>query len=135
MAGAASSLNDLSRDINVLPLIDVLLVLIIVFFLLIRNLTFIPAQVPPPARVANPAHGPPQLVLELRAGGSFALNGQPIPAEQLELQLQSAFEGRANKLLFIKASDELPYQAVVSAMDRARKAGVEALALVPRERP
>jgi biopolymer transport protein ExbD len=133
MGGPTSSLDGLTQDINVLPLIDVLLVLLIVFFLMAKNLIFIPTQVPEPTAPGAQGGDGSQLVLELRAGGSFTLNGQAIPADQLEQQLRSVFKDRPKKLLFIKAADDRPYQDVISAMDVARGAGVEMLAIVPRK--
>jgi biopolymer transport protein ExbD len=121
----------LTTEINVLPLIDVLLVLIIVLFLAASILRWIPAEVPPPAAAgAIPDGG--QIVLELRGDGSMALNSQPIPAGQLEIQLRAAFEDRPRKLLFIDVAPDRVYQDAVTAMDIAREAGVETIAWVPR---
>jgi biopolymer transport protein ExbD len=122
---------DLSTEINVLPLIDILLCLIIVFFLVERNLIFMTAQVPPPASAPG-GSGEGQIVLELKADGSMALNAQPIPAGQLELQLRAAFDKRPRKVLFIAVAPERPYQEAITAMDAAREVGIETIAWVPR---
>jgi biopolymer transport protein ExbD len=132
MTTTTSDPGELTQDINVLPLIDVLLVLIIIFMVLLRGLIFIPAEIPPPASSAPPGRGAPQIVLELRADGSYAINRQPIPAGQLDTQLHAIYDARRVKLLFIKAAEELPYQAVITTMDLARGAGVQVLAWVPR---
>lgn len=121
--------SELNTDINVLPLIDILLVIIIVFLLQPRWLIFMPAQVPPPAAAVGPSGG--QLVLQLKGDGTLSLNTQPIPRDQLEVQLRAAFAGRPRKLLFIDVAPELPYQSAISAMDAAREAGVETIAWVP----
>lgn len=121
-----------STDINVLPLIDVRLVLIIVFLLLERELIYIPAVVPPPTSPGVTC-GDGQIVLELRADGSFAINGQPIPAEQLAIQLSAIFRDRPRKLLFLSVSPDRSYQEAITAMDAARGAGVEQLAWMPME--
>ncbi|MEO8138436.1 MAG: biopolymer transporter ExbD [Gemmatimonadota bacterium] len=121
-----------STDINVLPLIDVLLVLIIVFLLLERELIYIPAEVlPPTPREVNGGDG--QIVLELKGDGSFAINGQPIPAQQLAIQLSAIFRNRPTKLLFLRVSPDRSYQEAITAMDVARGAGVELLAWMPLE--
>lgn len=122
--------SELTTDINVLPLIDILLVIIIVFLLLPRWLIFMPAQVPPPA--VSGGHSDGQIVLQLRADGTLALNSQPIPADQLEVQLRAAFQDRPRKLLFIDVAPELPYQSAIGAMDAAREVGIETIAWVPR---
>ena len=123
---------DLTTDINVLPLIDVLLVLIIVFLLLERELIYIPAEVPP-ATSSEDTGGNGQVVLELKADGSFAINGQPIPAEQLAIQLGAIFRDRPRKLLFLRVSPDRSYQEAITAMDVARGAGVELLAWMPAD--
>jgi biopolymer transport protein ExbD len=121
----------LTTEINVLPLIDVLLVLIIVFFLAAKILTWIPAQVPPPADAGTRPDGG-QIVLELRADGSIAVNSQPIPMGQLEIQLRATFQDRPRRLLFMDVAPDRVYQDAITAMDIAREAGVETIAWVPR---
>ncbi len=132
MATATTQPGELTQDINVLPLIDVLLVLIIIFMVMMRGLIFIPAEIPAPAEAGRPSRTDPQIVLELLGDGSFAINSQPVPTEQLDTQLHAIFDDRIVKLLFIKAADNLVYQDVVTAMDVARGSGVQVLALVPR---
>ena len=126
---ATATARPIVNEINVTPMIDVLLVLLISFFLMQRDRKVIPAPVAPPGR-ALPA-GERQLVLELTAGGGFRLNGQPIPDAALETQLAAAFEVRPVKLLFVDADGDRTYQEVVTAMDRARGAGAQVVALMP----
>lgn len=116
-------------DINVTPMIDVLLVLLIVFMILTRDRYTIRSPVSPAVPVTTPA--PSQLVLELPDGGGFRLNGQPIPDAMLETQIAAAFELRPAKLLFVDAGGDRTYQEVIEAMDRARGAGVQVVALMP----
>lgn len=116
------------NDINVAPMIDVLLVLLVVFMVLSQERTTIRSPVSPPT---GPEHGPSQLVLQLPDAGGFLLNGQPIPDLALEAQLAAAFEGRPAKLLFVDAGGERTYQEVITAMDRARGAGAQVVALMP----
>lgn len=131
MAGSFASRSGFDQ-INVTPMIDVLLVLLIVFMILTRDRYTIRSPVAP----AAPAPGPvePQLVLELPDGGGFRLNGQPIPDAMLDAQIASAFELRPAKLLFVDAGGERTYQEVIAAMDRARGAGVQVVALMPAPR-
>ena len=134
MASSVARSGQVAEDINVLPLIDVLLVLLIIAMVLLRNLIYMPAEVPPPAAAPGARVRPSQIVLELRADGSYTLNGQPIPAAHLETQLHAIYDRRPVKLLFISAADNRSYQEVISLMDLARGAGVQTLALVPRAR-
>lgn len=117
-------------DMNVTPMLDVLLVLIVVMFLLNLPLPRIYVQVPPPAG-PGPAPGTSQLVLELPDGGGFLLNRQPIPDRELDAAIHAAFESRPVKLLFVDAGGERRYEEVVGAIDRAKGAGVQVVALLP----
>ncbi len=118
------------HDMNVTPFIDVLLVLLVIFMMLnLVGRTSIRAQVPP--AVPAPATESVQLVLELAADGTYTLNGQPIPAAELEMQLRMVFSDRSPSLLFVRAAPTRKYQDVVGAMDLARGAGVQVVALMP----
>lgn len=117
------------NEINVTPMIDVLLVLLISFFLMQKDRNVLPSQVAPPGRGVPSTD--PQLVLELTDAGGFLLNGQPIPDAALEAQLAAVFEARPVKLLFVDAAGDRTYQEVVTAMDRARGAGAQVVALMP----
>ena len=126
---AAATDRAIVNEINVTPMIDVLLVLLISFFLMQKDRNVIPAVVPAP-QPSNRSDGIP-LVLELTATDGFRLNGQPIPDLALEAQLAAVFEARPVKLLFVDAAGDRTYQEVVTAMDRARGAGAQVVALMP----
>lgn len=125
----ASASGTLVNDINVAPMIDVLLVLLVVFMVLCQQRTTIRSPVSPPARGPMPPTS--QLVLQLPDGGGYLLNGQPIPDLMLDAQIAAAMEGRVAKLLFVDAGGERTYQEVITAMDRARGAGAQVVALMP----
>ena len=131
MAGMASATpGRLQAEMNLLPMIDVLLVMIVIFLLLSRVRHVIPVQIPSAQR-PNPAIGhQSQLVLELTAQGEYRLNGMPVPDSALDRVLGDVFRERPVKLLFIKAAGNRAYREVIGAMDRARGAGVEVLAIV-----
>lgn len=118
-----------AAEINVTPMIDVLLVLVIVFFILNLPMPYVPITLPAP----QPGHTDPgpQLVLELPDRGGFTLNGQPIPDAELDGTLHSVFDGRPVKLLFVGAGPSREYAEVVAAMQRARADGVQVVAILP----
>jgi len=72
-------------------------------------------------------------VLELGDDGTYAINGQPVPKDQLDTQIHAIYDQRQAKLLFIKAGPNRIYQDVVDAMDVARGAGVQIIGFTPRE--
>jgi biopolymer transport protein ExbD len=124
----------LATEINVLPLIDVLLVMIVIFMVMNLPIHYIPAQIPAPV-TAPGLNGGGQIVLELREDGGYAINGQPLPRDQVVDGLRAIYTDRPTKLLFIRAADNRSYGDVVAAMDAARESGVQSLAWVPSKSP
>jgi biopolymer transport protein TolR len=122
--------------INVTPMIDVLLVLLIVFMLLPNHSTGLKSQLPQPApenQTAPP--DPQQLVLRIQKDGSIQINSQPVPLPELEARLQSLFAVRPDGVLFVNGSQELDFADVAAVIDIARGAGVERIGLLtdPRD--
>jgi biopolymer transport protein ExbD len=114
--------------INVTPLVDVLLVLIVVG-LVAFGLSRRTLPVTLPARTLTPGPVAP-IVLELPASGGYRLNGQVIPDVQLSDQLASVFRSRPAKILFITTGAARSYQEFITAADVARGAGVVTIAVV-----
>jgi biopolymer transport protein ExbD len=134
MAMATGSSGGVQSDINVTPMIDVLLVLLIIF-MITQPLSrmAMDVQVPPPDENVTIKTPPSQIVLELSNDGGYAINGQPVPKDQLDAQIHAIYDQRPAKLLFIKAGGNRIYQDVVEAMDVARGAGVQIIGFTPRE--
>ena len=118
--------------INMTPMIDVLLVLLIIFMVVQQSLQRgVRVQVPPP-KSDQPVNAPDQIVLEVAPGGSYLLNQQPVAAGALESTLERVFAPRPRKVLFVKGSEQVAYADVVRAVDISRAAGVEVVGLMPR---
>ena len=135
MAGGDSgSRGALSSEPNVVPMIDILLVLLIIF-MITQPLSrmALDVQVPPPDTPQTTKAPPSQIVLELADDGGYAINGQPLPKDQLDTQIHAIYDQRPAKLLFIKAGGNRIYQDVIEAMDVARGAGVQIIGFTPRE--
>lgn len=118
---------DLRSRMNVTPMIDVLLVLLVTFMLSHAMRQMIPFG--GPVETAAPVELNPQVTLQLHADGTAAVNGQPVPRERLAPYLAGIFQSRNVKLLFIQPSMDLPYADVVSAVSIARGAGARTVAL------
>lgn len=136
MAGGGSGdvRGALSSEPNVVPMIDILLVLLIIF-MITQPLSrmALDVQVPPPDTPMTTKAPPSQIVLELGDDGGYAINGQPVPKNQLDTQIHAIYDNRPAKLLFIKAGANRIYQDVIEAMDVARGAGVQIIGFTPRE--
>ena len=126
--------STLTSEPNVVPMIDILLVLLIIF-MITQPLSrmAMDVQVPPPEQTTVTQQANNQIVLELNNDGGYAINGQPVPKSQLDTQIHAIFDPRPAKLLFIKAGENRLYQDVVEAMDVARGAGVQIIGFTPQE--
>jgi len=127
----AARLND---QINVTPLADVMLVLLIIFMVVTPMIRpGVDVRVP---KAENPREHPADdrtLVLSMREDGSLFLNRDPIAAKEVSSKLSSLMERRTDRTLFLKASAVLDYGRVLAMMDLCRRAGVAEVALVTRD--
>jgi biopolymer transport protein ExbD len=132
--GGGGSDGGLSANINVTPMIDVLLVLLIIFMITLPlSRRAFDVNVPPEQK-DQPKQKQPQsdqIVLELKADGSYAINTQMVPLEQLDAKFHELYDQRPAKLLFIKSAPSRKYGDIVRAMDIARGAGVQVIGFTP----
>jgi biopolymer transport protein ExbD len=123
--------QDLEGHINVTPMIDVLLVLLVIFMLAIQLRMILPVNVPAPAAEPGRAAGP-QLVLELKADGSYALNQATVDLPHLPARLRELFGDGTRKVLYVSAAPQRRYREVIEMVDIARGAGVPIVGYTPR---
>jgi len=120
-------------DINVTPLIDIVLVLLIIFMVLTPStLKHLTATVP---RKAEEVAAPPSdaaIVVEYTAERELSINTEPVALEALADKLAERLRSARQKVVFFKADDDAPYGEVVRLMDVARGAGAETLAVITR---
>jgi biopolymer transport protein ExbD len=127
------SLRQARATINVTPLIDVLLVLLIIFMIVTPMLTqAMDTDIPQEAELSVlESYSRHQLVLTLTADGRTLLNQESLTIGQLPLRLRELLSVRGGrKLVFVNADDGLPYGHVVQMMDLCRSAGAEHVSLV-----
>jgi biopolymer transport protein ExbD len=126
-----ASQQGLVADINVTPMIDVLLVLLVVFILSMQLRSILPVNVPPPPANTRPVNTVAHVVLELRTDGSYAINGTAIPLSGLNARLRELAAGGQRQLIFVRAERGRRYGEVVRAVDLARGAGWKVVGYMP----
>jgi biopolymer transport protein TolR len=126
----------LTNEINVTPMIDVLLVLLIIFMMVVPMARkAIDIQLPDPNPAVAPANAvSQQIVLEVLPNGAFAVNKEPLNKDNLTKRLKEIYDPRPDKLIFVKGDPTVKYQDVIFAMDMARQAGVKVIGVPPKDK-
>jgi biopolymer transport protein TolR len=135
MAMSAGKTGTLTNEINVTPMIDVLLVLLIIFMMVIpMSRKAIDLQLPDPTPQPDQSGPPPsQIVLEVLPGNTFKINSQPVTQAELGRKLKEIYDPRPDKIIFVKGDPAVKYESVITAMDVARGAGVKVIAATPKD--
>jgi biopolymer transport protein TolR len=136
MAGMDLGGSGFKNEPNVVPMIDILLVLLIIFMMQIPlQRKKMDVQIPPVMETQQPTNAVAsnQIVLQLNEDGSYSINNEPVLKENLERRLREIYDQRPAKLMFIKTARNRKYQDVVDAMDVARGAGVQVIGFTPPE--
>ena len=121
----------LKADINVTPLVDVMLVLLIIMMLIAPMLQQgVSVKLPQASNTADKPETQDQTVVAVTADKRLYLNGVPIQEGDLRNQVQTLMETRKEKVVLIKGDEEAPYSAIMNAMDRLREANIEDIGLI-----
>ena len=122
-------------DINVTPLIDVVLVLLIIFMVLVPSmLKELTANVPKKDRSDTPPDPTVvPIVVEYTGHRELSVNQEPVAPEALAEKVQERLKLKSQKVVFFKVDDEAPYGEVVHFMDIVKGAGATTLGIVTKE--
>lgn len=129
MAISTGSKGSVTSEINVTPMIDVMLVLLIIFMIVTPLIAAgFKATLPKGANLDADPEGTEEVVVGIDASGNFFLDGRAISADVLKDQLTAIYAARdTNKVLYFKADNQLKYGRVQEAVEMARAAGVRVL--------
>jgi biopolymer transport protein TolR len=127
--GGRARIGTTLSEINIIPLVDVILVLLLIF-MLTAPLMHRGIDVNLPKSAGKPTAVEERVVITLTRDGALYLNDKPVPAVALESRLRDLYRDRGDKTAYLKADQGLQYGLVVETMDRVRRGGVEKLGMV-----
>lgn len=135
MGMATGGKKGAQSDINVTPLVDVCLVLLIIFMVMVpRNVPEISVRVPPTSKAKHPK--PPKeepLVIGLSSEGALTLNRKALDKEKLAAEIQRQLAFRESKVVFVDFDDEAEYGKAVEILEMAKGAGTEVLGIMKKK--
>jgi biopolymer transport protein TolR len=124
--------GSLRSDINVTPLVDVVLVLLIIFMVItpVVQMGYL-VRVPPKA----PANLPPaavqdQIILRLQADKSIFINKDPVTVDQFPQRMREILHGNTSKMVFFQGSPDVDYETTISFLDLARSSGAKNIGII-----
>jgi biopolymer transport protein TolR len=122
-------------DINVTPLVDVMLVLLIIMMLIAPMLQQgVSLRLPTATNTVDKPESQDQTVISVAANKEIYLNAKPIREADLAQRLTDLLEGKTEKIVLIKADEEVEYGAVMAVMDQLRQAAIEDVGLITEKR-
>jgi biopolymer transport protein ExbD len=118
-------------DINVTPLVDVMLVLLIIMMIIAPLLQKgVDVRLPIAVNSASKPETQDQTVLGIKADKTVWINGVQVRKEEMRARLDAILETKKEKLILIKADEDAPYSAIMDAMDELRASGIEDVGLI-----
>ncbi len=130
-AGNSAGTTAVKSEPNVVPMIDIMLVLLIIFMIVTPLLASgFKATMPKADNLDQSPEQEDEVILGIDEAGRFFLNTRPIPEDQLEDQLRGMFGNREDKILYLKADNQLKYGRIQEGIEIARKAGARVVASI-----
>ena len=125
----------IKSDINVTPLVDVMLVLLIIMMIVAPLLQQgVPVRLPLAANSSEKPETQNQTVVAITADRRYFVNAVQVPKDDLQRRVADILEQKKEKLVIIKADEDVEYGAVMEAMDELRASGIEDMGLITETR-
>ena len=135
MAMNLGSSGGIKAEINVTPLVDVMLVLLIIMMIVAPLLQQgVPVTLPQASNSSEKPETQDQTVVTIDKGKNVYLNGKEVLKGQMQSRVTEVLADKSDKIVIIKADDETPYSAVMDTMDELRAAGIEDMGLITDKR-
>ncbi len=137
MSTGSAGRTAVKSEPNVVPMIDIMLVLLIIFMIVTPLIAAgFKAELPKANNLTPSPEKEDEVTLGIDVNGQFFLNKRPIPDAALEEQLRAMYATRDDKILFFKADQHLKYGRVQQGIEIARKAGARVVrSITEREQP
>ena len=130
--GAVGGRRGIVSDMNVVPLIDILLVLLVIFMIVAHHQKGLRAAIP--QEQPGPEATPPEtIIVQIASDGSVHINQSAVQRDQLGARLQQIFALRSDRVAFLQADRLLEFQAVAQVLDLMQTAGATPIGLVSSE--
>jgi len=135
MAMQLGGSTGIKSDINVTPLVDVMLVLLIIMMIVAPLLQQgVPVRLPLAANSSEKPETQNQTVVAITADKRYFVNAVQVPKDDMQRRVADILEQKKEKLVIIKADEDVEYGAVMEAMDNLRAAGIEDMGLITERR-
>jgi biopolymer transport protein TolR len=117
-------------EMNVVPLIDVLLVLLVIFMIIPHKQSGLAVELPQPAPEVQADPQPEAIVVQVLADGSLRINQEAVQSDALRGRLEQIFGSRASRTAFVRGDGALEFQVIAKVIDVMRAAGVSSVGLM-----
>ena len=119
-------------EVNVVPLIDILLVLLVIFLILPSQRQGLPVSVPQPSNGPTDPTPLSVIVIQVGADGSLKINEEPVTWDRLPVRLEEIYTMRASRIAFIRGDQSLEFSVVARVIDSMRGENLSVGLLTPQ---
>jgi len=120
-------------EMNVVPLIDILLVLLVIFMVIRpQDQVGLPVDLPQPSETRTPAP-PESIVVQVLGDGTLRINREPVQWPDLQRRLEEIFKMRASRVAFVRGNGALEFGVIARAIDVMRASGIVSVGLMTRD--